>query len=112
MSRPRLDSAARRDVRIATRWTAAEWNQVREHAEKLGTSRSDFVRRSTLRALAAARRRKQRGPRPDPALRRDLARVGSNLNQIARALNAGRAVEPDNFAVVVDDLGRLLERVR
>ena len=26
---------------IATRWTAAEWSQVREHAEKLGTSRSD-----------------------------------------------------------------------
>ena len=110
MSRPRLDSAARRDVRIATRWTAAEWSQVREHAEKLGTSRSAFVRRSTLLALVSLRRK--RGPRPDPAHRRDLARIGSNLNQIARALNAGRAVEPANFAAVVDELGRLLERVR
>lgn len=111
MSRPRLDSAARRDVRIATRWTAAEWSQVREHAEKIGTSRSAFVRRSTLLELSA-RRRRERGPRPDPALRRDLARIGSNLNQIARALNAGRAVEPGNFAAVVDELGRLLDRVR
>ena len=109
MSRPRLVSAARRDVRIVTRWTPPEWKRVCEVAARLGVTRSAYVRQQTL---TAARRRQPVPADLDPELRRELGRIGNNLNQIARALNIGEQVKPAKLEAVIDELGSLLERVR
>ena len=109
MSRPRLASAVRRDVRIVTRWTPGDWKRVCGVAARLGVTRSAYVRQQTL---TGARRRRQPVPaRLDPELRRELGRVGNNLNQISRALNMGEAVKPANLEAVIEKLGSLLERV-
>lgn len=70
--------------------TAAEW---RRYAEAADQSLSDWVRRRVDggHAVPAAKPRRQRRLRTltaDPELLRQLAAIGSNLNQIARVLNA------------------------
>ena len=44
--------------------------------------------------------------------RHDLARIGSNLNQIARACNAtGETFRARNIEAILDELRRLLKRI-
>ena len=109
MSRLRLASAVRRDVRIVTRWTPPEWKRVCEVVARLGVTRSAFVRQQTL---TGARRRHPAPAGLNPELRRELGRIGNNLNQIARALNIGEGVKPAKLEAVIYELGSLLERVR
>lgn len=72
----------------------AEW--MREHC--LGFSQS---RRATT-------------PTADPALLRQIAGIGNNLNQIARRINAGEltALEKVQYLAALNYLGRELEGVR
>ena len=70
--------------------TAAEW---RERAESADLSISDWVRHRVENSdvLVTHHRRKKRRLRTltaDPELLRQLAKIGNNLNQIARAANA------------------------
>ncbi|MDX7645622.1 plasmid mobilization relaxosome protein MobC [Aeromonas caviae] len=75
--------------------TLAKW---RKGASDEGQTLSDWLR-SKVDAdqqthIAPARSRRERDPRhlADPALMRQLAALGSNLNQIARAVNECRLV--------------------
>jgi len=70
--------------------TAAEW---RRHAEAADQSLSDWVRQRVdgADAVQTGQRRQRRRLRTltaDPELLRQLAAVGSNVNQIARVLNS------------------------
>ena len=75
--------------------TLAEW---RKRAEAEGKTLSDWLRARVdadqQTHIAPARPRRARDPRhlADPALMRQLAALGSNLNQIARAVNDCRQV--------------------
>ena len=72
------------------RWTDEEFNALAAKADKAGLAVAAFMRAA---ALGDAGPRAQRRPPADhKALRQilgELGRVGNNLNQIARALNAG-----------------------
>ncbi|HVA89571.1 MAG TPA: plasmid mobilization relaxosome protein MobC [Chloroflexota bacterium] len=72
------------------RWTDEEFNALAAKADKAGLAIAAFMRAA---ALGDAGPRAQRRPPADhKALRQilgELGRVGNNLNQIARALNAG-----------------------
>ncbi len=86
-----------------TRWHAA--------AAARGVSLSELVRRS-LDSVRAVRRRHQ--PRPvDPELLRELARIGNNLNQLARWANREKR-GADAVAVVARliELDRELAQLR
>ena len=86
-----------------TRWHAA--------AEARGVSLSELVRRS-LDGVRAVRRRHQ-PRRVDPELLRELARIGNNLNQLARWANREKR-GADAVAVVARliELDRELTRLR
>jgi len=75
------------------RCTLEEFNAIAAKADKAGLSAAGFMRAA---ALGDAGPRAQRRPPADhKALRQilgELGRVGNNLNQIARALNAGERV--------------------
>jgi hypothetical protein len=75
------------------RFTEDEYARVQEKADRAGLAIAALLRAT---ALGDAGPRAQRRPPVDhQALRRllgEIARVGNNINQIARALNQGEAV--------------------
>jgi hypothetical protein len=75
--------------------TLAEWRQQADAEDK---TLSDWLRSKVDAGqqtyIAPARAKRERAPRhlADPALMRQLAALGSNLNQIARGVNECRLV--------------------
>ena len=101
------------------RCTSAEKLRLHEQAALAGVPSAILLREAL--GLTDARRRKPVS-KADPALIRELGRIGGNLNQIARVLNrnalAGRvegldAVRVAQALVVIErQLGRLLVEAR
>lgn len=101
------------------RCTRAEKDQLRDQAALAGVSSAKLLREAL--GLTDARRRKP-VPKADPALIRELGRIGGNLNQIARVLNRNAlaggvegfdAVRVAHALVGIErQLGRLLIEVR
>src|SRR5882724_7925049 len=84
-------SDKRRRIRQSlVRWTEEEFNALAAKADKAGLAVAAFMRAS---ALGDPGPRAQRRPPADhKALRQilgQIGRIGNNINQIARALNAG-----------------------
>ena len=91
---------AARDQLLQLRCSAAERERWREKAEAASTSVSALLRA----ALDEARPRRRRRAVADPALLRELGRIGNNLNQLAQWANREKGGVP---AVAV--LARLVE---
>lgn len=101
MGAPRKSPERKRDVRTAVMLTAIERAQLEERAAACGLSISEFMRRQSLgRAMPAA----AIDNRARSALATALLRLGVNLNQITRRLNAGRS---DSY-----ELPSLIEDIR
>jgi hypothetical protein len=87
MARPQKDPNERRDETLGVRLTVAERVQIERAANTHGITPADFLRRVVLAY-----------PLPPPSAEREaldrlaavLLPIGVNLNQIARATNAGR----------------------
>jgi len=91
LARPLLRPEERKDeVLPAVRVTAAERIFVEEQAANAGLSLSEYQRLRLLKKKVPPRRASA-----DQALLVELNRVGVNLNQIARRINAGRNLPPD-----------------
>jgi hypothetical protein len=75
------------------RCTLQEFNAIAAKADKAGLSIAAFMRAA---ALGDAGPRAQRRPPADHKILRrilgELGRIGNNINQIARALNAGQKI--------------------
>ena len=97
MARPKKAPEEKREDRLNPRLTTAERAEIESHAAILGISPSEFMRRRSLDyrlpvALAVQRH--------VAALAVALLRLGVNLNQIARHMNAGRGAPPDLSALI------------
>ncbi|WP_131575894.1 plasmid mobilization protein, partial [Paracoccus nototheniae] len=88
--RPSLAVAESRVDRVAFRMTAEELARVQAEAERAGVSVSEYCRAAAL----GQRVRVRSAPDLSAALV-SLNRVGVNLNQITRTLNAGQPVPVD-----------------
>lgn len=76
--------------------TNAEERQVwQAKASELGVSVSDLVRQS----LAGVRVRRRSRSAVDPALLRQLALIGNNLNQLARWANRDKGAVPASAVI-------------
>lgn len=96
-------------MRIEIRTTAEEKLRWQALAENKGVSLSALVRS----LLDGQRLRKRREPpKVDPVLLRDLARIGNNLNQLARAANRRQPVEAVALLVRLIEIDRDLSAVR
>lgn len=94
MTRPRKDGEDKRTLVFKVRLTPAEKTKLFELAAEAGVSPSDFARVKILNAAPQGKK-----ATPDRAiligLQAELGKVGSNANQIARALN--RRADSDNL---------------
>ena len=96
-------------MRIEIRTTPEEKRRWQEIAENKGVSLSELVRS----ALGGQRLRKRREPpRVDPDLLRELARMGNNLNQLARAANRRQPVPAAALLVRLIEIDRELSALR
>jgi hypothetical protein len=85
MARPRKDKLEARTAHLPPiRLTEAELAMIAELVRASGLSLSEYVRQRLLSGKVTPR-----PPLSDAALLAELNRCGVNLNQIARALNAG-----------------------
>ena len=101
MGRPQLTAGRRRTKQLGVRLSAAEWRAVAARASRAGVRPATFVREAALSAPG-----RSVSPSADVATveeRRELRRIGANLNQVARRLNAGLDAE------VLSVLGELNE---
>lgn len=103
MARPRLEAAARKTRTIGVRVTAAEGVELDERAAASRLTTAAYVRRAALgrpiRTVSVQRL--------GPAERLELTRIGTNLNQAVRAMNAGAAASPE-IRELVERVGELV----
>jgi len=97
----------RRTLRVIIRYHAAEHSAVRERARICGVPLARYVRDVSLGAMP--RERRQRAT--DEAIRH-LARIGNNLNQLAREANSrDRFPEEARIDTALDELRRAIEQL-
>lgn len=95
--------------RIELRVSAEEKAHWQAIAASRGVSLSDLIRT----ALSGQRLRPRRAaPRVDPDLVRELARIGNNLNQLARAAHRRSPVESVSLLVKLIEIDRELAVLR
>ena len=106
MARPRLGDEERRTRTVGVRVTAAEAEELQERAQAARLSVGSYLRRRALgqRVRIAADRRL------GAAELRELNRIGVNLNQMSRAMNAG-AVSRPGTREAVERVGELVVRL-
>lgn len=97
MGRPKLSPQERRDCRVQAMFTMQERAELEARAEALGLTLSEYIRRRTL-GVALPPQSADRQTRDKLATA--LLRIGVNLNQITKHMNAGRHAPPELPAVV------------
>lgn len=107
MGRPRKSPDDLRDVRTAVMLTEAERAELEQRASACGLTLSDFIRRQTLGRSLPASVAEQR---TRAALATALLRLGVNLNQITRHMNAGRYA-PYHLPELINDIRGHVDRL-
>ena len=87
------------------RLNARETQKLYEDARKCGLSRSAYIRRLILK-----RNIKARPPEELKQLYTEINRIGNNINQIARSVNAGIAT-PEDAGRAVFLLAKVYEKL-
>jgi hypothetical protein len=116
MARPKKSADAARSHVVAFRLNDAEMARLRSEADAAGEAAGETARAKVTGAGPSVRfaSKRRSGPTESPAmfeLRRQLMRVGVNLNQIARHLHMSGEHEPEelrNACRDLDDLFRAL----
>ncbi len=114
MARPRIEAAQRRTHQVGVRVTAAEAAAIRAAAQRAGEPPVEWLRRLALEAAGA--------PAPSPpvaererlerwrSIWQELRRVGANLNQVARRMNAGERVGGEELLAALQDVRAVVDR--
>ena len=90
MARPRINANARRSRQVGIRLTPAEARLIEAAAARAGQPPVAFIRSAALAAAGTATRHGEPAPTGATAVRQELRRIGSNLNQALRLAHAGR----------------------
>lgn len=103
-----------RDSWIKVRVNPDEKEHYRYLSSLAGMPLSDLIRQQMERPIVAAPRPKQRRLRTvtaDPKLMRQLAAIGNNLNQLARAVNF-HGLRPDDASMILTYLAGVQDELR
>lgn len=92
MGRPRLSPDERRDCQTTVLYTMRERAELEARAHALGLTLSEYIRRRTL-GVPLPPQSADRETRDKLAT--SLLRIGVNLNQITKHMNAGRHAPPE-----------------
>jgi hypothetical protein len=97
MGRPKISPQDKRDCRTQVMFTMGERAELEARAHALGLTLSEYVRRRTLGVPLPP----QSADRvTQDKLATSLLRIGVNLNQITKHMNAGRHAPPELPALV------------
>jgi hypothetical protein len=110
MARPRNQHNSRTKV-YPLRLTEAERAALTAAAAARGVLPADFLRASFMAPAGRSSVHSARPPALDSAAVAALARIGSNLNQIARRANSGDLLQPGELPETLGDLSRCLARI-
>lgn len=92
MGRPKLSPEERRDCQTTVLYTIQERAELERRAHALGLTLSEYIRRRTL-GVPLPPQSADRQTRDKLAT--SLLRIGVNLNQITKHMNAGRHAPPE-----------------
>lgn len=106
MARPQKAPEERRSEQVNVGLSPVELARVRDRASKLDTTVTDFVRSAALNKPL----RVEESTAVDFETRHELRRIGSNLNQIARVLNAGGNHAPAELSALCQKLDHLFDQ--
>ncbi|WP_100269195.1 plasmid mobilization protein [Epibacterium ulvae] len=104
--RPKLSPEDRHSEQINIPLKPSDLASLQDSADKAQTTITDFVRASAL----GHRFNVMQSHAPDFETMAELRRIGVNLNQIAKALNARQQALPASLVSTCDKLDVLLER--
>ncbi|WP_367187601.1 plasmid mobilization relaxosome protein MobC [Henriciella sp.] len=105
MARPKMSPSDRRSDQLNIALSPSERATIEDRAVRTGVSVTDFVRAAALsRPLKTARSNV-----PSFEVRHELRRIGNNLNQIARSVNAGRDLPERELAGLLQKLDTLFD---
>lgn len=106
--RPRKTETDRRGEQLSVRVRPDELATIEQRAAACNLPLSDFIREQAISGTVHVRRFNTLSAID----RHDLARIGSNLNQIARICNAtGDTARARNIEVHLEELRRFLDRL-
>lgn len=88
----------KRDKTLKVRVSSDELEALRQRCPKARLA--EWMREQCLAPEGACSRKPRTAPAVDPALLRQLASIGNNLNQIARRVNSGEWAALDRVHVV------------
>ena len=104
VGRPKKSPEERHTETVRVPLRPADFARLQSFADQAKTSVTDFVRSSALGAEFTV----IQSQTPDEDTIEQLRRIGVNLNQIAKALNAQRSIVPSELTSACDDLKTLL----
>jgi len=80
--------AIHRSVKKSFRFTPDEWTIIEQKADAAGVKPSDFIRQSALKSKV-----KRSDKKEQLHLISQIAKIGNNLNQIARRCNTEKIID-------------------
>lgn len=107
MARPKKAPTDRRSEQVSVRLSPAELARLQGKADQSNQSVTAFVRAAAMGKPVTVRQ-EQAG---DFELRQELRRIGVNLNQIAKALNARQQALPASLVTTCEKLDTLFDRM-
>jgi hypothetical protein len=107
MARPKIDPSKRRTEQVNLRLSPAELMTLQGKADAAGTTAVAFARSAALGRTVKAPPTSS----VDFDTRQELRRIGVNLNQIAKALNARREALPASLEATCAKLDALFDRI-
>lgn len=115
MPRPRKTASDARRKHYVLRLTDAECAALRAAAAGRGTTPANLLRSAFMAPAQGSEAGAPNGMPPtaglDPAALAQLARIGSNLNQLARRANSGDLLQPGELPETLTDLRAALARI-
>lgn len=110
MARPRKDPTEALTEWVRSRVTVEDKQRIEDNAAKAGLSVSEFVRRASLGAKFNTASKDLGASRMDVQTMAELNAIGVNINQYARAANAGRDM-PQSIEHTLHLLYQTIEKV-
>ena len=106
MARPKKDPTERRTEQVNLRLSPIEAARLQDKADRAQTNLTAFVRAAALGKSVTVRQAAS-----DFETRQELRRIGVNLNQIAKALNARQQALPASLVACCEKLDALFDRM-
>ena len=103
--RPAKDPEEKRSERITSYVTPEEYDTIRIKCKLAGMSVSDFLRSLALGKEIST----QANPEELKKIRAELGKIGSNINQIAKAVNSGEEFDEKRFKEMAHWLVKTIE---